>query len=98
MVNSLNGVLATAAQENTQASEKKRWGNTLWSPSYFAGSCGGTSINIIRQFIEQQKNTTLNRYAARTAAPSALSIHALKRVSQKGQRTHFYSGFKFLTT
>jgi putative transposase len=27
----------------------------LWSPSYFAGSCGGAPISIIRQYIEQQK-------------------------------------------
>ena len=30
------------------------WGDTLWSPSYFAGSCGGAPIEIIRQYIEQQ--------------------------------------------
>ncbi|HAU5527978.1 TPA: IS200/IS605 family transposase, partial [Proteus mirabilis] len=27
----------------------------LWSPNYFAGSCGGTAISIIRQYIEQQE-------------------------------------------
>ncbi|WP_278976974.1 transposase, partial [Oligella urethralis] len=27
----------------------------LWSPSYFAGSCGGAPISIIRQYIEQQR-------------------------------------------
>ncbi|ENX5420643.1 TPA: IS200/IS605 family transposase, partial [Proteus mirabilis] len=25
------------------------------SPSYFAGSCGGAAISIIRQYIEQQE-------------------------------------------
>ena len=29
-------------------------GEALWSPSYFAGSCGGAPIEIIRQYIEQQ--------------------------------------------
>jgi putative transposase len=29
------------------------WGNALWSPSCFAGSCGGAPIEIIRQYIEQ---------------------------------------------
>ncbi|MEB0259771.1 transposase, partial [Undibacterium sp. 5I1] len=24
----------------------------LWSPSYFAGSCGGAPIAVIRQYIE----------------------------------------------
>jgi putative transposase len=27
----------------------------LWSPSYFAASCGGAPISIIRQYIEQQR-------------------------------------------
>ncbi|MBO1271485.1 transposase, partial [Shewanella sp. 4t3-1-2LB] len=28
------------------------------SPSYFAGSCGGAPIEIIRQYIEQQQTPT----------------------------------------
>jgi putative transposase len=27
----------------------------LWSPSYFASSCGGPPISIVRQYIEQQR-------------------------------------------
>lgn len=27
----------------------------LWLPAYFAGSCGGAPIEIIRQYIEQQQ-------------------------------------------
>jgi putative transposase len=27
----------------------------LWSPSYFAASCGGAPISVIRQYIEQQR-------------------------------------------
>ncbi|MBO5567123.1 MAG: transposase, partial [Succinivibrio sp.] len=34
---------------------KTLWGKALWSPSYFASSCGGAPISIIRQYIEQQK-------------------------------------------
>ncbi len=33
----------------------KLWDNALWSSSYFASSCGGAPISIIRQYIEQQK-------------------------------------------
>ena len=33
----------------------KLWGKALWSSSYFASSCGGAPISIIRQYIEQQK-------------------------------------------
>jgi REP element-mobilizing transposase RayT len=27
-------------------------GGALWSPSYFAGSCGGAALSVIRQYIE----------------------------------------------
>jgi len=27
----------------------------LWSPSYFASSCGGAPIDILRQYIEEQQ-------------------------------------------
>jgi putative transposase len=32
----------------------KLWGG-LWSPSYFAASCGGAPIAIVRQYIENQR-------------------------------------------
>jgi len=39
------------------AIRKKLWGDALWSPSYFAGSCGGAPIAVIRQYIEKQRTT-----------------------------------------
>lgn len=38
--------------------EKALWGGHLWSPSYFAGSCGGAPIEIVRKYIEGQKTPT----------------------------------------
>ncbi|MFX6226216.1 transposase, partial [Acinetobacter baumannii] len=38
-----------------QSIRRKLWQNSLWSPSYFAGSCGGAPLTIIRQYIEQQQ-------------------------------------------
>jgi putative transposase len=35
--------------------EKRYWKNVLWSPSYFAASCGGAPLGIIQQYVEQQK-------------------------------------------
>ena len=35
--------------------EKRYWKGVLWSPSYFASSCGGAPISIVRQYIEQQQ-------------------------------------------
>ncbi|APW45819.1 IS200/IS605 family transposase [Rhodoferax antarcticus] len=56
LVNSLKGVSSRMVrQKNFPSIRKKLWGNALWSPSYFAGSCGGAPIAVIRQYIEQQQ-------------------------------------------
>ncbi len=56
LVNSLKGVSSRMIrQKNYPSIRKKLWGTALWSPSYFAASCGGAPIAIIRQYIEQQQ-------------------------------------------
>lgn len=56
LVNSLKGVSSRMIRKKNYPSiREKLWGDALWSPSYFAGSCGGAPISIIRQYIEQQK-------------------------------------------
>ena len=57
LVNSLKGVSSRMIrQKNYPGIKQKLWSGALWSPSYFAGSCGGGApITIIRQYIEQQK-------------------------------------------
>ena len=56
LVNSLKGVSSRMIRKKNYHSVRKRlWGGALWSPSYFAGSCGGAPISIIRQYIEQQQ-------------------------------------------
>ena len=56
LVNSLKGVSSRMIRKkNYPEIKKKLWGGALWSPSYFAGSCGGAPIAIIRQYIEQQR-------------------------------------------
>jgi putative transposase len=55
-VNSLKGVSRRMIrQKNYPSIRKKLWGGALCSPSYFAGSCGGAPIAVIRQYIEQQQ-------------------------------------------
>ena len=42
LVNSLKGISSLLIRKKNYPSIKKRlWGGALWSPSYFAGSCGG---------------------------------------------------------
>jgi putative transposase len=56
LVNSLKGVSSRMIRKkNYPEIKNKLWGGALWSPSYFAGSCGGAPISIIRQYIEQQR-------------------------------------------
>ncbi|MDP2975744.1 MAG: IS200/IS605 family transposase [Anaerolineales bacterium] len=56
LVNSLKGVSSRMIRKKNYPSiRKKLWDGGLWSPSYFAGSCGGAPIEIIRQYIEQQQ-------------------------------------------
>ena len=33
-------------------------GNCLWSPSCFAASCGGASIEIVRNYVANQRSAT----------------------------------------
>lgn len=56
LVNSLKGVSSRLIRKKRYPSiQKKLWGGSLWSPSYFAGSCGGAPISILRQYIEDQR-------------------------------------------
>ena len=56
LVNSLKGISSLLIRKKNHPNIKKKlWKGALWSPSYFAGSCGGAPIEIIRQYIEQQQ-------------------------------------------
>lgn len=58
LINSLKGV--SSRKLKTQFPELERfWSiskskNSLWSPSYFASSCGGASLEALRKYIENQ--------------------------------------------
>ena len=55
LVNSLKGVSSRQLRKMHPALQQKYWKGVLWSPSYFAGSCGGAPISVIRKYIENQK-------------------------------------------
>ena len=55
LVNSLKGVSSRLLRKQFPEIEKRYWKNVLWSRSYFAASCGGAPLEIIRQYVEQQK-------------------------------------------
>lgn len=55
LVNSLKGVSSRRLRQMRPEMTRRYWKGVLWSPSYFAASCGGAPISIIRQYIEQQR-------------------------------------------
>ena len=55
LVNSLKGVSSRLLRKERPDIEKRYWKGVLWSPSYFASSCGCAPISIVRRDIEQQQ-------------------------------------------
>ncbi len=56
LVNSLKGVSSRKVrQQNFKSVDSKLWSNSLWSPSYFAGSCGGASLEVVKKYINEQE-------------------------------------------
>ncbi len=54
LVNSLKGVSSRLLRKHLPDLTKYYWKGVLWSPSYFAASCGGAPIDIVKQYIKQQ--------------------------------------------
>lgn len=55
LVNCLKGVSSRLIRKkNYPEIHDSLWGKSLWSSSYFAGSCGGASISMIQKYIEHQ--------------------------------------------
>lgn len=57
LVNSLKGASSQRIRKKGYpAISKALWGGSLWSRSYFAGSVGGASIDVVRKYIEKQQS------------------------------------------
>ncbi|HCQ1124569.1 TPA: IS200/IS605 family transposase, partial [Escherichia coli] len=56
LVNSLKGVSGRLLRrDRPDITVRYYYKGVLWSPGYFASSCGGAPISAIRQYIEQQQ-------------------------------------------
>lgn len=56
LVGSLKGVSARLLRkEYPDHINRCLWGGHFWSPSYFAGSCGGAPLAVVKEYIENQK-------------------------------------------
>jgi putative transposase len=54
LVNSLKGVSSRLLRQQRPDLASRYWRGVLWSPSYFAASCGGAPISVLREYIEKQ--------------------------------------------
>ncbi len=55
LVRSLKGVSSRMLRQERQDIAKHYWKEQLWSPSYFAASCGGAPLEIIKDYIASQQ-------------------------------------------
>ena len=55
LVNSLKGVSSRLLRLQHPELRPYYWKDVLWSPSYFVSSCGGAPLNIIREYILNQR-------------------------------------------
>ena len=55
LVNSLKGVTSRMLRKRFPELEKAYYKGQLWSPSYFAASCGGAPLEKIKEYIRQQE-------------------------------------------
>jgi putative transposase len=56
IVNSLKGVSSRLLRQKYPKIKKYLWKGTLWSPSYFAASCGGAPLLVIKDYIQKQSS------------------------------------------
>jgi putative transposase len=55
LVNALKGTSSRRLRGEFPEIERRYYKGVLWSPSYFAGSCGGAPLTVIRQYVENQQ-------------------------------------------
>ncbi|MBO0754635.1 MAG: IS200/IS605 family transposase, partial [Bradyrhizobiaceae bacterium] len=55
LVNSLKGVSSRLLRERRPEVTGRYKNGVLWSPSYFAGSCGGAPLSVITEYIRNQR-------------------------------------------
>ena len=58
LINSLKGVSSRMLRKEHPDILPKWRRNVLWSRSYFAASCGGAPIEVLKRYIEQQQTPT----------------------------------------
>ena len=61
LVNSLKGVSSRLLRENRPEITGRYHNGVLWSPSYFAASCGGAPLSVIADYVKSQREAPKGR-------------------------------------
>jgi putative transposase len=61
LVNSLKGVSSRLLRENRPEITGRYHKGVLWSPSYFAASCGGAPLSVIAEYVKAQREAANGR-------------------------------------
>ena len=62
LVNSLKLVSARLLRKRAFPEiRQKLWGNHFWTPSYYAGSCGGANLETVKSYIQAQRPPSFPR-------------------------------------
>ncbi len=57
LVNNLKGASSHRLRQQFPNLARQYWKGVLWSRSYFAGSCGGAPLDVLKQYIENQRTS-----------------------------------------
>ncbi len=75
LVNSLKGISnRLLRRDRPDIAVRYYYKGVMWSPGYFASSCGGAPISVIRQYIEQQQTPGQVENRALYPRPAVLAI------------------------
>ena len=55
IINSLKGVSARRLFQEFPEIKTRLWNGNLWSPSYFLVTCGGAPLEVIKRYVETQR-------------------------------------------
>lgn len=61
LVNSLKGVSSRLLREKRPEISGRYHNGVLWSPSYFAASCGGAPLSVVAEYVKSQREASQGR-------------------------------------
>ena len=63
-------------QEFWDQLKTKLWGDHLWSPSYCSVTCGGAPLNIVKKYIEDQRQPPTEKGVAQSIQERKIQLRA----------------------